>query len=968
MAYTLPTGWAAASRRDGARPIYYVKIEPDASTAYEMLSGDRNLLGYPLCVNEVTPIASSIHPITRESEIGGFTITLKNDLYVRNMINTEFLRGKKVTVTYGFGGHATALSDFAGGTVGVIKRAYQRKNEIIVECLTVKRLLLDRRFEGEYRGRHPLQLASDLVLNDAGVDSGLVDSTSLDPDTYASGTNPMSHWSMSLGLPTHFAGEEQLPTVEELISEIGQLVDGGFFENEDGKFQFGVYDPSASIQSTWTEGENLIEFEVVEDGDVFNDMVFGLVWSRSVDEFVLKIRHTNTDSTGNFAFPGASDQSFEKTWRSKILVSESRLDTGTAFDSTDTTFILDGGDLCGFAGCRNDSGTGRTLTSSRPAYILLSGGTKNEIIECSSVTLDTNHLDEDGKIIRAEFTVATNGRDFAGGGSSTGADFSSVTGSVRAFDVTIPVEMLRRRMERFSSGDFAIARAVTPISEYGVQLTDLVGIVSNNYIGKGTDGLDGTQKWEVIRKEADHRRGIITWLIARATSTTGYTEDWEPKLADGDIIFNPIPKIPDLDPWWNNSDIIDKVVMRDLLVTDVVNLDINIPGGEWAGAEGLKGKVASTDYTVTASRDTYVGIDSVTRKATFRDVANAAGAPSVGPTETRLAKIEADSSSVTANTDLRKFGPSFLAPENLGAENVIVNGSFSYITQNPPGLGQNGALKLSGVTLDGSTNKSGSNSLQISVGLSTAPEVRLGPYAVAESEPYHCMAEFQASSIASLRNVRIYVDWYQEDKETLVSTTTIRDAVAAAANTWEVEGQTVNAPTNARWAFVRVTGRAVGVGYTINYDRVQFSRAQHAFHAHRNGSDAVYGSSGWNRIDCTTEDWDHGSVFNATGSGTNPRAFTCRKPGRHRFRLTAYSEDNHADFQVAFRVNGTEVKKTRLFISTWNVVSGQLSAELLLSAADYVEPWVSSDLSSWTLGGSDNLTFFEGCGPLDPMS
>jgi hypothetical protein len=142
--------------------------------------------------------------------------------------------------------------------------------------------------------------------------------------------------------------------------------------------------------------------------------------------------------------------------------------------------------------------------------------------------------------------------------------------------------------------------------------------------------------------------------------STAIVEDKTPQLG-GDLDTNgkDINAISQTNAIENKSkllqieDIISDFVVSGLLPVTSVNLTSDIGEGK-AYVTGTRVVKAVTPKTYTASRDTYVDINSV-GTYTFVEVSNGATTPSVTSDSIRLAKVVTDTNNITGVTDLREL-------------------------------------------------------------------------------------------------------------------------------------------------------------------------------------------------------------------------------------------------------------------------------------------------------------------------
>uniref|UniRef100_A0A6H1ZN01 C1q domain-containing protein n=1 Tax=viral metagenome TaxID=1070528 RepID=A0A6H1ZN01_9ZZZZ len=121
------------------------------------------------------------------------------------------------------------------------------------------------------------------------------------------------------------------------------------------------------------------------------------------------------------------------------------------------------------------------------------------------------------------------------------------------------------------------------------------------------------------------------------------------------------------------EDIFSDFVVTGLLPATSVNLISNISAGH-AYVTGTRVNKAATSKTYTASKDTYVDVNSA-GTYTLVEVALGAAAPAVTADSIRLAKVVTDADNITGVTDLRELkisvAPAFATPD-LGTPSAVV--------------------------------------------------------------------------------------------------------------------------------------------------------------------------------------------------------------------------------------------------------------------------------------------------------
>jgi len=657
---TLSTAFKEAFRVANPEPAYSVQVDIDGSTSFYMCSRPDSAIStteggaYTPIVASVTPIAIEIDPVKQGVKFGSRMDVVLTDEgaggFLRNIISGNRAKNRRIIVK--LGDVSNAIGEYASFWRGFIDDWIIDGPTVVLQCSDAWDQLESRKVSGtSYERKHPLEYAED-IIDSEGLSSELKNTTALDPDTY---TSTMSHWATAR--TSSHGNSNRSPkgeTAAQLLGEIAQILDGAFFVDEDGKITFTEFDASGAADVNWTDNDIRDFRQVSTSKHMINRLRFQFS-TRSDGTHGGEIVHGNTDEQGNFPYPGESEGIFEEVLRSPWVGVGGSLNV--KLEANGTSVEVAGGWTHSMTGMRNDGSSGWTLTSSRPAYLFIVGPdntslpatTSTEVIKCTTATPDTSWtvIDSTGTLSTyynaAAFTVATSGRDMFNGGASTGRIFekdSLIT------DITIPVEIAKKRIERLSQG-MPVVTCSTSLHHYDVQVGDTVTITTDRFIGYGLDGLTTSQKWKVVRKEV--HGSAINWKLAYGGNTTGYTEDWEPK---DDPISVPIPPILPPDILGGGVLFDPKIVVKAENIAS--DLDIALGSGTLSGEFGTIFVQDLADVTLTASKDNYLYMDAMSGQINVRQQATSAGYPSVVPaSHLPLAIAETDGTSVTALTDIR---------------------------------------------------------------------------------------------------------------------------------------------------------------------------------------------------------------------------------------------------------------------------------------------------------------------------
>ncbi len=216
-----------------------------------------------------------------------------------------------------------------------------------------------------------------------------------------------------------------------------------------------------------------------------------------------------------------------------------------------------------------------------------------------------------------------------------------------AVDITAAKFIADPLLDRYSDGAPEI-EVDTPLSEFAVQLGDLVTVTNSNYLSFGLDGIDTSTKWEVVGKEvvAFDDEPKITWTLVRATIGS-------PTRGHGirkDDMARPQKKAGRAAIERYNSQF---RVVDGLTAAIASGFDVTISLGRLASA--LDEVMIGGDVTITvnASKDTYVYIDTTTGKIVLREVALGGTQPTTDEGRVLIAKVVSDGAGATSVTNLK---------------------------------------------------------------------------------------------------------------------------------------------------------------------------------------------------------------------------------------------------------------------------------------------------------------------------
>lgn len=672
MPLTPTIAWLEACDRADAELVVLVEIYNGTDTWQALTSSVRpesnlRLSSTPVAVSAIGQLGVRLDPVTRETQVGEMTVTVDDDwlrpIAVNNRLDRQRIRLRM--------GEASLNSeDFLLFFTGVIDRLSPSDDFVHVNIVAHERLeaLARNYIVGAWFNANPLECLykgdGSGVLEKAGIDGFVSASFDRTEPQYADIENAVvsrvSHQTQSMhgnrlirhdGALDFFAkvdGNESILTPTPALlpaTELCRLMHAHLGFNELGEAQLFRYDPTAPNIDTWTEHdvEPGTTRQVGATGDNVTNRV---VWRFGDPEAVYEAN--DEDSQSALAYPGEGSRIESKTfsteWINGMFVGAQLVGT------TDTTMTLLGDHLHACSGNRADM----TVDSDSPVYLLLQGalqedypdGEVSEMLKATAFSRSSDILSKawywdpsagsytviDEYSSSIDVTGIT--RNWPDGGP--GLDHGAL---VQVHDATLPVIHADRILARFKYGSPTIERT-TNVRKIMYLVGDFVGHEFNKFLGYGLDGLDGSEKWEIIGKEMTFGGGKvdIKWLFSLVTTDT----------------LNRTVNTSHRSIWGSQFSLSSQ---------QSIAQPYRRSGFALSAVSGLNGLIAvgSADNGIysaqlgtpiqrafAASKDTYVTLNVRTSGMSFKAVANGAAAPTVTNEELLLGKVVTDGSSITS--------------------------------------------------------------------------------------------------------------------------------------------------------------------------------------------------------------------------------------------------------------------------------------------------------------------------------
>lgn len=531
---TLNDAWVRAFSRDGVEPVYLVRIFLDPAGATEGVDfftfATHHGFGYPASVADLRPFAFELDPVTRAFRVGATSVLFRDDgdRALREIMVNYRLRNKLVEIQ--LGAADLAVADFEPIARLMIANAPKPGGgpislELVEPLMMLRELDLSGsealQGTGGWINYHPLELVEELLVRGGLTD--LYSTASLDPSNY---TSSFSHWNLS-------RSNKQIPNVQlntglrgtanafDMLQELLVVLGGSFLPNAAGVSSFQAYDPTAGVQRTWTEADVGAS---VKQEDTYGNIQNKLTVTFGRSEYYPVFQHTRRDdeSVAAHATAGVTSgeiagESIDTPWLNGIAYH--RDVSGIPLGAT--SIIVRFAGIAGICGCHylgnvHTRPAWAEPSASRPVYLKISRAgdpsSVPEIIRVEDIVqsgLTTVTADDAKTYLRdLEFVIAARGE------LGTTPTFWNPGEIQHVADITIPVELARRRLERFSNG-CPVVTCRTSLRHMDLSVGDFVALVDPEIVGYKLDGSDAGDTWEIIKKQVDPLGDLpgIDWTL-----------------------------------------------------------------------------------------------------------------------------------------------------------------------------------------------------------------------------------------------------------------------------------------------------------------------------------------------------------------------------------------------------------------------------------------------------------------------
>jgi len=886
MSYTLSAAFIKAMSRSTVQPVVHCSIALSGTTmdfhnSTEAL--DASVTGDAL-LSEVTSIAQSVDPVTRKVQHGEMTLNLFDDGKIRALAGSKKFRGKVATIK--LGDASLALSDFVSIFRGPIGSVLP-----IPGGISIKVQAFTHQFKGvktfrTYVDEHPFAALSQM-LQDCGVDSGDIDTASFTPSNHTD----ISHYNYSSFVFYNSYDGALPPVLEEDaimsasavgVSRSSQEISVEAFIDETmrmtrstliidpgtGDIKISRYNSSEAATKHFTASD-YTDFDQEEgSNDIITEVKtsFGKIYDGNA---LIQV-----DSSSESAF-GATDFSHTVNYLSgTVLVFDDAL-TGST-----TSFL-------GKASDGGITGTRALISGSQPADAKLSadrpffGLYRTEVLKSqtaftgTAVEITFPKRDHDGNLTGGTGGAAVGlgttlvSRPFAG--TEAGGVEASAAGVKAVLDATIAFDYGVYVLERLSNSCPRVVLS-TGLEHLNVEIADLVSLDSDLFLSTalGLDGLDSSTKFEVTKREVTpigDSIGIVFELTYATTSSAPSVTVTSKTPVAASTSLGRVPKSQFIAArtGGDNGAVIDNQT-RTLQVTATSGLGISVAAGAVSAAGVRVETDAAQALTVTASKDSYIGINPMTSGYYVQEVTTGAAEPSLAPAEIRLAKVVAGGSSVSSVVDLRNYGQ--VSVEQLDktafapGKDLIWNTGFTTYPNNgaaPPGWSVTTSTPGTDFIKNEAVVYDGRYAVKT---LGTSTVVRL----ISEKIPIDKNRVYRASAFyrqAAAMNMKLFVYWWKADR-TAASTasTSVYNANLTSTGAWQNITGVVAPPSDAVYASLDLSSANTGVSY---FNNATLEVEPFSFSAKRTSSSFTSGSTG-DPVIFNAELHDHGGNYD-TSSG-----------------------------------------------------------------------------------------------------
>jgi len=887
MAITLSSAYLEEMRKASPEPIVQVAIQTSvpSTKAIYFHNGhngvDSTIEGDPI-LQSVTAVTQEYDPLERDLQVGTLQVEVIDNDYTRDLMsNFSFYDADCLVYLLG---PEVITTDAALIFRGRVESVRAEEGSIIFDITEYQSKLTNYKSLRTYVNDHPLEVL-DQALQDVGIASAKIDSTTFSPGNFTD----ISHYCFSsYGVNAYLSDSEQTNLPKEpsegdilydvysaehagfgvarilpdrFLKEFQQLTQSIMLVDSSGKLKISKLDPSAAVTHHFTVDE-YHTFEQDPKPAIYNVISIALGMGANENKLTLK----DATSITNYGERVAEINS--------VYLSPGTLaKPNVLFNGNGIT--PNGEGTAGFAGTRNlvpGQVAADKISADRPFYALF----RREIIKSTAeaalavAVMPLENYDEDGDL-SAYVDVAWGvdydpivSRPFGGTQDAPGAGLPFMFS-----DITAAYNFATAALTRYSNGAPKITFSVG-LEFINIELGDMISIDNDFFVSPELrlNALDSTVKFEVVGREilpVGDTVGVkltcvyVTKSSAPATSVSIVT----PPMMKDRLGRSSVDKSAVVKGYMDHS------VLDGLDAEATSGLGYKINAGNLSTGAGTRQSGLALTQTATASKHTYIGIDSRSGQLIKQEVATSADEPALAGEEIRLAKVISDGSGVTSVVDLRRIGAITAAQFNrellAPADGILWNGGFEDWAD--PGdapaawVNTGDGVPVTDFARETSVVHSGGVSLKMK---NTGESLVFfsGFIPIDSSQPYRASLWLRQTGNVTMRSD---VFWYTSAKVAAsTSSASITNAANSANNVWENRSTILTPGSDVAYAKIKLT-RPLSPGHDVYFDDVSLKPERPSFSVYGAATTAP-GTKSVFQVKYNNENHDYGGNYDHSGS------------------------------------------------------------------------------------------------------
>ena len=802
--------------------------------------------------------------------------------------------------------------------------------------------------------------------------------------------------------PDGYPHAEAAMNARDLVNKIVMFLSGMLY-SESGTIKFSLFDKTAAVARHLTVHDYRNFIQVESQKTIINDLRIDL-GDGGEGKFL-----TATDAA-SIAEYGAYTHVETPTFMTAKMILKWLVPMNSPFnddiesgEDLSETFVLTSAQVTGLAGTQGtgnggsgalafgSGAAGGYTTSAKYGVIEYNG----ELIKVTQIAMQSTPVSfvpivsddgvtsvetyQNGDLILTEKHVndvhVTGGvRGFAGTTPNIMTDVFFATelvifGRSAANDVTIPYQWATNYvMPRFANG-LAMCEIETSYEHYDLEVGDLISIDNDQFLWRNVNGLSSTSKLEIIGKEievlTDTPKIKFTLAMANPASTPSQTVTY---ATTGTPVNTGGKGKGGFDGLSMMASTSGSAMAHGGASArkDSTNYDVVVDACRPAVGNLMREyseNIALKD--LDASKDHYIAVDPTNGLFVAHTVTSGAAEPMIHGSNVRVCKVVAGASNITSVVDQRDLQPitgAMIDRSSLQLEQLVPAPNFSRWVLGPYGdpYGWTATSGTWGTDLTQGTaqKRSGRYSLKL-IDSGNDAAVISDEFTVTPGEVYHL--NFWARANDNSTAFQGKLTWYDETR-TAISTHTLFNDSADAANTWEQKHGYQAAPSTASTCKVTLTRNTAGP--EVYFDRVELRRGHPTFSAYLSGDQTP---TSQDRINFNTVDHDHGGWYSTGGaraaaptSGVYSFSWNLKiEPSSNSKAVTILIRKNASAYN-----NGTEIKTFNL----GDIATGDSGHEMFtftidalkLEAADYISAYITFSSGQPVIAGGAAESSFSG--------